>query len=79
MKQSIVLLFQIKKMRHLHSRIIVMPIPYNLKVSQEERIYEKMISESDMADVHIAPHALRVAAMFSILTRLKDPKNKELI
>ena len=49
-----------------------MPVPYNLKVSQEERIYEKMIRESDVADVHIAPHALRVAAIFSILTRLKD-------
>ncbi|MBN8209334.1 PrkA family serine protein kinase [Bacillus sp. NTK071] len=61
-----------KKNEALHSRIIVMPVPYNLKVSQEERIYEKMIRESDVADVHIAPHALRVAAIFSILTRLKD-------
>ena len=53
-----------------------MPIPYNLKVSQEERIYEKMISESDIADVHIAPHALRVAAIFSILTRLEISKKQ---
>ncbi|MCR2821123.1 PrkA family serine protein kinase [Lederbergia panacisoli] len=61
-----------KKNEALHSRIIVMPVPYNLKVSQEEKIYEKMIKESDVADVHIAPHTLRVAAMFTILTRLKD-------
>ncbi len=61
-----------KKNEALHSRIIVMPIPYNLRVSQEERIYEKMIKESDIADVHVAPHALRVAAIFSILTRLKE-------
>jgi serine protein kinase len=65
-----------KKNEALHSRIIVMPIPYNLKVSEEERIYRKMISESDMADVHIAPHALRVAAIFSILTRLQDSKKQ---
>ena len=65
-----------KKNEALHSRIIVMPIPYNLKVSQEERIYEKMINESDMAHVHIAPHALRVAAIFSILTRLEDSKKQ---
>ncbi|GAB3798323.1 PrkA family serine protein kinase [Virgibacillus kimchii] len=65
-----------KKNEALHSRIIVMPIPYNLKVSEEERIYQKMINESDMADVHIAPHALRVAAIFSILTRLKDSKKQ---
>ncbi|WP_318614302.1 PrkA family serine protein kinase [Sporosarcina sp. YIM B06819] len=65
-----------KKNEALHSRIIVMPIPYNLKVSQEERIYEKMIKESDIADVHIAPHALRVAAIFSILTRLEISKKQ---
>lgn len=63
-----------EKNEALHSRIIVMPIPYNLKVSQEERIYNKMIKESDMAHVHIAPHALRVAAIFTILTRLKESK-----
>ncbi|GAA0607302.1 PrkA family serine protein kinase [Virgibacillus siamensis] len=61
-----------KKNEALHSRIIVMPIPYNLRVSQEERIYQKMIKESDMSHVHIAPHALRVAAIFSVLTRLED-------
>ncbi|SFL63108.1 PrkA family serine protein kinase [Salibacterium qingdaonense] len=65
-----------KKNEALHSRIIVMNIPYNVKVSEEERIYEKMIAGSDMADVHIAPHALRTAAIFSILTRLKEPKNQ---
>ncbi|HLR71595.1 MAG TPA: PrkA family serine protein kinase [Pseudogracilibacillus sp.] len=65
-----------KKNEALHSRIIVMPIPYNLKVSEEERIYEKMIRESDMRNIHIAPHALKVAAIFSILTRLKKPKKQ---
>ncbi|WP_010096567.1 PrkA family serine protein kinase [Ornithinibacillus scapharcae] len=65
-----------KKNEALHSRIIVMPIPYNLRVSEEERIYEKMINQSDMAHVHIAPHALRVAAIFSVLTRLKESKKQ---
>jgi serine protein kinase len=66
-----------KKNEALHSRIIVMPIPYNLRVSEEERIYEKMIRESDVADVHIAPHTLRIAAMFTILTRLKESKRPD--
>ncbi|WP_261130254.1 PrkA family serine protein kinase [Bacillus sp. Marseille-Q3570] len=61
-----------KKNEALHSRIIVMPIPYNLKVTEEEKIYEKMINDSDIADFHIAPHALRVAAIFSVLTRMKE-------
>ncbi|MFC4023993.1 PrkA family serine protein kinase [Oceanobacillus longus] len=65
-----------KKNEALHSRMIVMPIPYNLRVSQEERIYEKMINESDIANVHVAPHALRAAAIFSILTRLKESKKQ---
>lgn len=67
-----------KKNEALHSRIIVMPVPYNLQVSKEEKIYEKMIGESDVRDVHIAPHTLRVAAMFSILTRLKEPKKGDI-
>ncbi|MBE3598985.1 MAG: PrkA family serine protein kinase [Limnochordaceae bacterium] len=61
----------------LHSRIIVMPIPYNLRVSDEVRIYEKLIRQSDVIrDVHVAPHALRVAAMFSVLSRLKESKKQ---
>ncbi len=67
-----------KKNEALHSRIIVMPVPYNLMVSQEEHIYEKMIGESDVRNVHIAPHTLRVAAMFTILTRLKEPKKGDI-
>ncbi|ENH96846.1 Ser/Thr protein kinase [Gracilibacillus halophilus YIM-C55.5] len=67
-----------KKNEALHSRMIVMPIPYNLKVDQEERIYQKMIEESDIKDVHIAPHTLKIAAMFTILTRLKESKQSNI-
>lgn len=67
-----------KKNEALQSRMIVMPIPYNLKVSQEEKIYAKLIGQSDMNHIHIAPHALRSAAIFSILTRLKETKKQGL-
>lgn len=67
-----------KKNEALHSRIIVMPIPYNMKISEEVRIYEKLVKQSDLKSVHIAPHALKAAAMFSILTRLKESKNQGL-
>lgn len=56
--------------------MIVMPIPYNLKVSEEEKIYAKLIDQSDMRHIHIAPHALRTAAIFSVLTRLKETKKQ---
>jgi serine protein kinase len=65
-----------KKNEALQSRMIVMQIPYNLRVSDEEKIYGKLIKQSDMNHVHIAPHALKSAAIFSILTRLKETKKQ---
>jgi serine protein kinase len=65
-----------KKNEALQSRMIVMPVPYNLRVDDEIKIYEKLIKQSDLRDIHIAPHALRTAAIFSILTRLKESKRQ---
>ncbi len=65
-----------KKNEALQSRMIVMPIPYNLRVSEEEKIYAKLIQQSDMQHIHIAPHTLRTASIFSILTRLKESKKQ---
>lgn len=65
-----------KKNEALQSRMIVMPVPYNLRVDDEIKIYEKLVQQSDLKDVHIAPHALRTAAIFSVLTRLKEPKKQ---
>ncbi|MHA0856664.1 PrkA family serine protein kinase [Paenibacillus sp. CMAA1364] len=65
-----------KKNEALQSRMIVMPIPYNLKVTDEEKIYAKLIDQSDMLHIHIAPHALRAASIFSILSRLKETKKQ---
>ena len=65
-----------KRNEALQSRMIVMPVPYNLKVSEEVKIYQKLIGQSDISDVHIAPHALWTAAVFSVLTRLKDSKKQ---
>lgn len=65
-----------KKNEALQSRMVVMPVPYNLKVSEEEKIYAKLIRQSDMHHIHIAPHALRTSAMFTILTRLKESKKQ---
>jgi serine protein kinase len=65
-----------KKNEALQSRMIVMAIPYNLSVTEEEKIYGKLINQSDIRHVHIAPHTLRSAAIFSILTRLKESKKQ---
>jgi len=55
-------------------RIVRVNVPYCLEVEEEQKIYNKLLSESDF-DSHIAPHTLEIAAMFSVLSRLK-PSNK---
>jgi serine protein kinase len=66
------------EMEALHDRIIVVKIPYNLSVSDEVKIYEKLIGQAQFNGVHIAPYTLYCAAMFAILSRLKGSKNNGL-
>jgi serine protein kinase len=49
-------------------------VPYNLRVSDEVRIYEKLLHQSALQNVHIAPHTLRVASIFAVLSRLEPTK-----
>ncbi|WP_205959789.1 hypothetical protein [Flammeovirga aprica] len=55
-------------------RIVKIEVPYVLEISEEIKIYQKIINKSDF-NAHIAPHSLEIASMFAILTRLK-PTNK---
>jgi serine protein kinase len=52
-------------------RIVRVNVPYCLEYEQEVKIYEKLIRRSDF-DCHIAPHSLEIAAMFAVLSRLKE-------
>jgi serine protein kinase len=64
-----------KKSEALQDRIIMIRVPYNLKITQEERIYDKLLKQSEaLRNIHIAPNTLKVAAMFAIMTRLEEPK-----
>jgi predicted Ser/Thr protein kinase/intein/homing endonuclease len=66
-----------RKSEALQDRIILVRVPYNLRVSQEERIYHKLLHQSEvLRNVHIAPNTLRVAAMFAVMTRLEEPKRQ---
>lgn len=64
-----------KKSEALQDRIILVRVPYNLRVSEEVRIYEKLLKQSALHTVHIAPHTLRVASIFAVLSRL-EPSQK---
>jgi serine protein kinase len=66
-----------RKSEALQDRIILVRVPYNLRVSQEERIYYKLLNQSEvLRNVHIAPNTLKVAAMFAVMTRLEEPKRQ---
>jgi serine protein kinase len=65
-------------MEALRDRTIKIDIPYITRISEEIKIYEKDFSNKKIKGKHIAPHTVEVAAMWSILTRLEEPKKANL-
>ena len=63
-----------KKSEALQDRIILVKVPYNLRVSDEIKIYEKLLKQSALQNVHIAPYTLHIASVFAVLTRLEPSK-----
>jgi serine protein kinase len=59
-------------------RVYIVKVPYVLRVSEEERIYEKLISNSELASAPCAPGTFEMMSQFSILTRLHDHENSNL-
>jgi serine protein kinase len=59
-------------------RICVIKVPYCLRVTEEQRIYEKLIRHSELAEAPCAPSTLEMLARFSVLSRLKGHENSNL-
>jgi serine protein kinase len=59
-------------------RIYIVKVPYCLRVSEEVKIYEKLITGSSLAAAPCAPSTLKMMAQFAVLTRLKEPENSSL-
>ncbi len=59
-------------------RICVIKVPYCLRVSEEAKIYEKLLRESELAEADCSPETLTILARFSILSRLKAHENSNL-
>jgi serine protein kinase len=57
----------------LRDRIIAVQIPYNLKVDDEVRVYQKLMKGGTLQDVHVAPLTLTVASVVAVLSRLEPP------
>jgi serine protein kinase len=56
-------------------RISVVTVPYCLRVTEETKIYEKLLRESELGAVPCAPETLTMLARFSVMTRLKEHEN----
>ncbi|USQ13508.1 MULTISPECIES: PrkA family serine protein kinase [Legionella] len=59
-------------------RINIVKVPYCLRVTEETRIYQKLIDNSSLTQAHCAPGTLDMLAQFSVLTRLKEPQNSSI-
>ncbi|MBF0335529.1 MAG: PrkA family serine protein kinase, partial [Alphaproteobacteria bacterium] len=59
-------------------RICVIKVPYCLRVTEEQKIYEKLIRSSDLASAPCAPATLEMLARFTVLSRLREHENSNL-
>ena len=59
-------------------RIYIVKVPYCLRVSEEVKIYEKLLRHSSLCDAPCAPDTLRMMAQFAVLSRLKEPENSNI-
>ena len=56
-------------------RVYIVKVPYCLRVTEEMKIYEKLLQNSSLSRAPCAPDTLRMLAQFSVLSRIKEPEN----
>jgi serine protein kinase len=59
-------------------RIYIVKVPYSLRVTDEVKIYEKLIRSSSLANAPCAPGTLKMMSQFSVLSRLTEPENSSI-
>ncbi|MEG0040978.1 MAG: PrkA family serine protein kinase, partial [Massilia sp.] len=59
-------------------RIYIVKVPYCLRVSDEVKIYDKLLRNSSLDKAPCAPGTLRMMSQFAVLSRLKDPDNSSI-
>lgn len=67
-----------KKNEAFLDRIYKVQVPYCLRVSEEIKIYEKLIRESSLREATCAPKTLELLSQFSVMTRIKEPENSNI-
>ena len=59
-------------------RVYIVKVPYCLRISEEIKIYEKLLNHSELTHAPCAPGTLETLSRFSILSRLKEPENSSI-
>ena len=59
-------------------RICVIKVPYCLRVAEEQKIYDKLIDSSELANAPCAPGTLEMLSRFAVLSRLREHENSNL-
>lgn len=59
-------------------RVYIVKVPYCLRVSEEIKIYDKLLRNSSLCEAPCAPDTLNILAQFSVLSRLKEPENSSI-
>jgi len=65
-------------MEALRDRTVKIDVPYITRLDQEVRIYQRDFNAERIPHVHIAPHTIEMAATWSVLTRVEEPKKSDL-
>src|SRR3954453_13491727 len=69
---------QEKENEALLDRMVIIKVPYTLSFCDESRIYQKLVASAPaFRDVHLDPHALRLASVFAVLSRLQEGDERE--
>jgi serine protein kinase len=59
-------------------RIFTVKVPYCMRVSDEVKIYEKLLQHSSLTEAPCAPDTLKMLAQFAVLSRMKEPENSSI-
>ena len=59
-------------------RVYIVKVPYCLQVSEEVKIYRKLLKNSSLTAASCAPGTLEMMSQFSVLTRIKEPENSSI-
>jgi serine protein kinase len=59
-------------------RVYIVKVPYCLRVSEEVKIYQKLLEHSELSKAPCAPSTLDMLAQFSVLSRVKAPENSSI-